>query len=103
MGGYRIEVHASGLSRLERECCVDRCRRRLRCSASHLRWSVGPRFRGGSTHLAHDSQQTPSLRLQEMVIFRVTCGKLKEQWAINDGWDASKQLGLFDPDNWKES
>jgi predicted ester cyclase len=43
------------------------------------------------------------LRLQEMVIFRVVDGKLPEQWAINDGWDASMQLGLFDPDNWKES
>jgi hypothetical protein len=38
-----------------------------------------------------------------MVIFRVTDGKLAEQWAINDGWDASIQLGLFDPDHWKES
>lgn len=44
-----------------------------------------------------------SLRLQEMVIFRVEDGKLAEQWAINDGWDASIQLGLFDPDHWKES
>jgi predicted ester cyclase len=43
------------------------------------------------------------LRLQEMVIFRVADGKLAEQWAINDGWDASIQLGLFDPDHWKES
>lgn len=43
------------------------------------------------------------LRLQEMVIFRVVDGKLAEQWAINDGWDASLQLGLFDPDHWKES
>ena len=43
------------------------------------------------------------LRLQEMVIFRVADGKLAEQWAINDGWDASIQLGLFDHDHWKES
>jgi len=43
------------------------------------------------------------LRLQEMVIFRVADGKLAEQWAINDGWDASIQLGLFDADHWKES
>ena len=43
------------------------------------------------------------LRLQEMVIFRVADGKLAEQWTINDGWDASIQLGLFDPDHWKES
>jgi predicted ester cyclase len=43
------------------------------------------------------------LRLQEMVVFRVADGKLAEQWAINDGWDASIQLGLFDPDHWKES
>jgi predicted ester cyclase len=42
------------------------------------------------------------LRLQEMVIFRVVDGKLAEQWAINDGWDAYMQLGLFDPDHWKE-
>ena len=43
------------------------------------------------------------LRLEEMVIFRVVDGKLAEQWAINDGWDAYVQLGLFDPDHWKES
>jgi hypothetical protein len=41
--------------------------------------------------------------LQEMVVFRVADGKLAEQWAINNGWDASIQLGLFDPDHWKES
>jgi predicted ester cyclase len=43
------------------------------------------------------------LRLQEMVVFRVSDGKLAEQWAINNGWDASIQLGLFDPDHWRES
>jgi predicted ester cyclase len=43
------------------------------------------------------------LRLQEMVILRVADGKLAEEWTINDGWDASMQLGLFDPDHWKES
>jgi predicted ester cyclase len=43
------------------------------------------------------------LRMQEFVIFRVADGKLAEEWAINDGWDASIQLGLFDPDHWKES
>ena len=43
------------------------------------------------------------LRMQEFVIFRVADGKLAEEWAINDGWDASVQLGLFDPDHWKES
>lgn len=43
------------------------------------------------------------LRMQEMVIFRVADGKLAEEWVINDGWDASIQLGLFDPDHWKES
>ena len=43
------------------------------------------------------------LRLQEIMIFRVAAGKLAEQWAINDGWDASIQLGLFDPDHWRES
>ena len=43
------------------------------------------------------------LRLQEMVFFRVADGKLAEQWAMNDGWDAYMQLGLFDPDHWNES
>jgi predicted ester cyclase len=43
------------------------------------------------------------LRLQEMMVFRVADGKLAEQWVVNDGWDASIQLGLFDPDHWKES
>jgi len=43
------------------------------------------------------------LRLEEMMIFRVADGKLAEQWAINNGWDASIQLGLFDPDHWHES
>ena len=37
------------------------------------------------------------------VILRVADGKLAEEWAVNDGWDASIQLGLFDPDHWKES
>jgi len=57
--------------------------------------------------VSHISPAIPNrhrpLRLQEMVIFRVADGKLAEQWAINDGWDASIQLGLFDPDHWKES
>jgi hypothetical protein len=44
-----------------------------------------------------------SLRLEEIVIFRVVDGKLAEQWLINDGWNAYMQLGLFDPDHWKES
>lgn len=43
------------------------------------------------------------LRLEEMVILRVVNGKVAEQWALNDGWDAYMQLGLFDPDHWKES
>ena len=55
----------------------------------------------------HISPEIPNkhrpLRLQEMVILRVVDGKLAEQWTINDGWDASIQLGLFDPDHWKES
>ncbi len=44
-----------------------------------------------------------SLLMQEFVILRVADGKLAEEWAINDGWDVSIQLGLFDPDHWKES
>lgn len=43
------------------------------------------------------------LRMSEMTIFRVADGKLAEQWITLDGWDASIQLGLFDPDHWKES
>jgi predicted ester cyclase len=43
------------------------------------------------------------LRLPVMTIFRVADGKLAEEWVTLDGWDASIQLGLFDPDHWKES
>ena len=43
------------------------------------------------------------LLLPVMTIFRVADGKLAEQWVTLDGWDASIQLGQFDPDHWKES
>jgi predicted ester cyclase len=44
-----------------------------------------------------------SLSMQESILFRIMDGKLAEEWALNDGWDVSVQLGLFDPDHWRES
>ncbi len=43
------------------------------------------------------------VRFPEIEIFRVSNGKLAEQWDISDGWDANAQAGLFDPDHWPES
>jgi predicted ester cyclase len=43
------------------------------------------------------------LRMPEMEVFRISNGKLAEQWDISDGWDANAQLGLFDPEHWPES
>ena len=43
------------------------------------------------------------LRMPELAIFRISNGKLAEEWNISDGWDANAQLGLFDPDHWPES
>jgi predicted ester cyclase len=44
-----------------------------------------------------------TLTMQEDIVFRIEDGKLAEEWALNDGWDVSLQLGLFDPDHWHES
>jgi len=44
-----------------------------------------------------------SLSMQESIIFHIVDGKLAEEWVLNDGWDVSAQLGLFDPDHWHES
>ena len=44
-----------------------------------------------------------SLSMQESIVFRIEDGKLAEEWALNDGWDVNRQLGLFDPDHWRES
>lgn len=41
--------------------------------------------------------------MQESIVFRIADGRLAEEWALNDGWDVSSQLGLFDPDHWRES
>jgi predicted ester cyclase len=43
------------------------------------------------------------VRFPEMEVFRISNGKLAEQWDISDGWDATAQSGLFDPDHWPES
>ena len=43
------------------------------------------------------------VRTTEIEIFRVADGKLAEQWDIYDSWDLNAQLGLFDPDHWRES
>jgi predicted ester cyclase len=44
-----------------------------------------------------------SLRMPEIEIFRISNGRLAEQWDMNDGWNTNRQLGLFDPDNWPQS
>jgi hypothetical protein len=38
-----------------------------------------------------------------MEIFRIVNGKIAEQWLSQDVWGGVIQLGLFDPDHWKES
>ena len=43
------------------------------------------------------------LRMPEIEIFRISNGKLAEQWDISDGWDANVQMGFFDPDHWPDS
>ncbi len=44
-----------------------------------------------------------AVRMPELEIFRISNGRLAEQWDMNDGWDANRQLGLFDPDDWPDS
>jgi predicted ester cyclase len=44
-----------------------------------------------------------ALSMQESILFRIADGKVAEQWVLNDGWDVSLQLGLFDPEHWRES
>jgi predicted ester cyclase len=44
-----------------------------------------------------------TVRMPEMEIYRVSDGKLAEQWDISDAWNINIQLGLFDPDRWLES
>jgi predicted ester cyclase len=44
-----------------------------------------------------------ALRMPEIEIFRISNGRLAEQWDMNDGWDTNRQLGLFDPDDWPNS
>jgi predicted ester cyclase len=44
-----------------------------------------------------------SLSMRESIVFHIVDGKVAEEWALNDGWDVSVQLGLFDPDHWRES
>jgi len=43
------------------------------------------------------------LHMPAIEIFRVSQGRLAEQWDITDGWNANAQLGLYDPDHWRES
>jgi predicted ester cyclase len=43
------------------------------------------------------------IRMPEIEFFRISNGKLAEQWDISDGWDANAQLGLYEPDHWPES
>lgn len=49
------------------------------------------------------SNKGRALRMPEIEIFRISNGRLAEQWDMNDGWDANRQLGLFDPDDWPDS
>jgi predicted ester cyclase len=55
----------------------------------------------------HFMPSTPNrhrpVRTTEIEIFRVANGKLAEQWDLYDSWDLNYQLGLFDPDHWRES
>ena len=57
--------------------------------------------------IPHHSPGIPNrgrtLNMSEMEIFRLVDGKLAEQWLLNDIWGAHAQLGLFDPDHWRES
>lgn len=43
------------------------------------------------------------VHMPEMELFRISNGKLAEQWDLSDGWGANVQLGLFDPDHWPKS
>lgn len=69
-------------------------------------WAGGKQARDMEA-VPHISPAIPNkgrtLSMQESILFRVADGKLAEEWALNDGWDVSVQLGLFDPDHWHES
>jgi hypothetical protein len=41
--------------------------------------------------------------MSEMEMFRVADGRFTGQWLLNDICAAPSQLGLFDPDHWRES
>lgn len=69
-------------------------------------WAGGKQARGFDA-VPHFLPAIPnkgrSLSMQESIVFRIADGRLAEEWALNDGWDVSSQLGLFDPDHWRES
>lgn len=69
-------------------------------------WAGGKQARDFDA-VPHDSPAIPnkgrSLNMQESIVFRIAGGKLAEEWALNDGWDVNMQLGLFDPDHFRES
>jgi hypothetical protein len=43
------------------------------------------------------------MSMKESIIFHIVDGKVAETWRLNDGWDLFLQLGLFDPDHFRES
>jgi predicted ester cyclase len=69
-------------------------------------WAGGKQARDFEA-VPHISPAIPNkgrpLSMQESILFRVVDGKVAEEWALSDGWDVSLQLGLFDPDHWRES
>jgi predicted ester cyclase len=69
-------------------------------------WAGGKQTRGFDA-VPHEAPAIPnkgrSLSMQESIVFRIADGKVAEEWRLNDGWDLFLQLGLFDPDHWRES
>jgi predicted ester cyclase len=69
-------------------------------------WAGGKQMRGFDA-VPHEAPAIPnkgrSLSMQESIILRIVDGKVAEEWRLNDGWDLFLQLGLFDPDHFRES
>jgi predicted ester cyclase len=69
-------------------------------------WAGGKQARDFDA-VPHNSPPIPNkgraLSMQESTVARIVDGKVAEVWQLNDGWDVNMQLGLFDPDHWRES
>lgn len=72
-----------------------------------VRSRAGGKQTRGFDAVPHEAPAIPnkgrSLNMQESIVFRIADGKLAEEWLLNDGWDLFLQLGLFDPDHFRES